>query len=252
MDEHKLADALRDAVREVPPPSFNEQDVVIASHRASARQRRLILSGSTFGAALLLGGTLVVTNLLGPEPTAANTASSGEATAEGGVLRGPGGDASTADPGNSGAPGAGRPTSKSSPDVSKQGETSASAGPSAGGTEGCGMADRKLAAALAAELPAVASRNPEQGPPELCTTPGARAVTLKLPDGELSVVLVPGMGAMSRQGQAFGEPGSTQGYTAITRNGGPLTVQSKPAKGKPTAPYAADLERLAKALSEVF
>ncbi|MCK2236485.1 MULTISPECIES: hypothetical protein [unclassified Crossiella] len=246
MDEHKLADALRDAVREVPPPSFNEQDVVTASHQASARQRKLILSGSTFGAALLLGGTLVVSNLLGPEPTPANTASSGEATAEGGVLRGPGGDASTADPGTS------RSNPKTSPDVSKQGETSASAGPSAGGTEGCGMADRKLAAALAVELPAVTSLPLEQPQGELCTAPGSRGVALKLPDGVLTVVLGPDGGPMARNGQAFEGPERSRGYTAHTAKGAPLTVSSKPAKGKATPPYAAELERLAKALSEVF
>ncbi|MCO1579679.1 hypothetical protein M8C13_28400 [Crossiella sp. SN42] len=247
MDEHKLADAFRDAVREVPPPSFNEQDVVTASHRASARQRKLVLSGSTFGVALLVGGTLVVTNLLGPGQTP-NTASSGELTAEGSVFGVPPQDNST---GGQAGPGTDRAQPKTSSEPSKQGDGSASTGPSIGGTEGCGMADRELAAALAVELPAVAALTPEQAPAELCPQ-GSRGFALKTPEGTLTVSLGQDSGLSRDGGRADSGPGGAQSYTAITTHGAPLTIHSLPRKpgGKP--PFAGELERLAKKLSDKY
>lgn len=249
MDEHKLADAFRDAVREVPPPSFNEQDVVTASQRASARQRRLVLGGSTFGAALLLGGTVLVTSMLGSQPGVATNTASGEVTAEGSVLNNGGQSPNTADQFSPGTQRNQPPQTSSDP--SKQGGGSASTGPSIGGTEGCGMADRKLAAALAVELPAVAASTPEQAPGDICPQ-GSRGVALRLPEGTLVVVLTPGDGTMARSGQAFTGPNGSQGYTMPTAKGDPLSIHSIPRKPGAPAPYAGDLERVTKKLSEVF
>ncbi|MBP2475774.1 hypothetical protein JOF53_004646 [Crossiella equi] len=251
MDEHKLADAFRDAVREVPPPSFGEQDVVQASHRASARQRRLVLSGSAFGVVLLAGGTLAVSTLFGPssDPQIASGAST--TAQEGTVLGGEATPFSDQQDEPRSPQGSGSAKPPIPPSTSKQGEVPGGGGPSTAGTEGCGLADRDLAAALAAEIPAARTLTAEQVPAGYCTS-GARGAAVSTPEGKLMVVLAPSAGApLDRDVHTFEQDG-LRGVTMNTPKGAPLTVYSLAAKPGKAGPFGDDLARLVKALSDKF
>ena len=57
MDEKKLAELLKDAVAETPPPTFGASDVARESDRQRVRHRNGVLAGSAFGVALLAGAT---------------------------------------------------------------------------------------------------------------------------------------------------------------------------------------------------
>lgn len=142
MDEHRLAELFRDAVREAPPASFNETDVRSASRRVTARRRTQLALGSTLVVVLGIGGVVVGTGLLARPDSGTTTAATGEAT----LLEVP------ANPPEDG---------------SYQQKSFPSDGPTQGGSsqgsvgaddadntapQGCGMVDRKLRDALAAEL----------------------------------------------------------------------------------------------------
>ncbi|MGH3872501.1 MAG: hypothetical protein ACRDSR_13515 [Pseudonocardiaceae bacterium] len=75
MDEQRLGQVFRDAVQALPPASFNHDEVVAASRRATARRRSALAGGTLLGVAVLAGG-LVATDLLtgDPGPPAAETA----------------------------------------------------------------------------------------------------------------------------------------------------------------------------------
>lgn len=58
MDEQGLAELFRKAVSDPPPASFGRDEVVAASHRATARRRRALTGGTLLGVAMLAGGLL--------------------------------------------------------------------------------------------------------------------------------------------------------------------------------------------------
>ncbi len=55
MDEKRLAELLKDAVADTPPPTFDHGDVTAESERQRVRHRNGVLAGSAFGVALLAG-----------------------------------------------------------------------------------------------------------------------------------------------------------------------------------------------------
>lgn len=58
MDEKGLAELFREAVSDPPTASFGRDEVVAASHRATARRRGVLTGGTLLGVAMLTGGLL--------------------------------------------------------------------------------------------------------------------------------------------------------------------------------------------------
>ena len=246
MDEHKLAELFRDAVRDAPPPSFDEGDVRSASLRATSRRRSAFALGSTMAVVLVFGGVAVSAGLFG-------SGGSGDSTA-GAALDGP----------NSSPEGTmtpyGLPEAKSEPQLTDRGgqpprsipedsstqgdETPGSASLSAGGTPtGCGPVDRELADALAGELPVAAGTQPEPAPGD-CPV-GSKGAGYLVRDGSaigvFSVVVVP-KGANPPTG--LGTASSRQ-VSMMAKSGATVHVISEPQQGSSTAPYATKLDSVA-------
>ncbi|GDY32123.1 hypothetical protein GTS_37560 [Gandjariella thermophila] len=229
MDERELAEVFRAAVRDTPPASFDERDVVAASRRARARQRTAIVAGSTLGVAVLVGGAVAGADLLhGP----AHEVASGpeQSTTHG------------RPPMNTfGLPVPGTPAPHSFPEATPEqgGGAGGEVGPRADGTRsGCGPVDRELAAALAGELPAAAAGGLPVAVDAQCPQ-GARAAGYLVRDGDdlgvFSVVLVPA--GAQRSVTQFSGPGSSTTVSVTTRSGGQLTVVSKAQRGSTGAPF---------------
>ncbi|WP_086827681.1 hypothetical protein [Allokutzneria sp. NRRL B-24872] len=262
MDERKLADLFRDAVREAPPASFDEQDVLGASKLATARHRMRVATGSAFGVVVLAGVAVFGANALSPGPdggsvTAAQNSSEYGAT-DGGTPLVPF-TAGPIQPMPSGPVPPGRTTQappKSIPEsTSKQGDDDPGrAGrPTSGTPTGCGPADRELAVALAHELPAAAGLTPT--PAARSCGPGSRAMSVLVRDGGVtgvvSVILGPPDAKIGSDdiGTKDLPPGAASA-SAYAPSGRPLTVVSEPAKGSITSPFGGRVEDIAKKLAE--
>lgn len=238
MDEHKLADAFRDAVRETPPASFDTGDVVTASRRVTARRRRQLAAGSALGVVLLAGGLAAGTGLLGTGQQNVPLAGSPPS------VSGSAGMLSAHNEPNGSRPRGATPLAPNT-----------LAGPAPGhsvtpqsGVDGCGGVDADLAAALATELPSAAASTP--APAEGSCPSGARAVAVPVQDGATSgvvtVVLVPAANA-GRAG-----PGAGPAAVRAAHGGGTLTVASRSAAAQGAAPYADQLDRIATDLAARF
>jgi len=180
MDERKLAELLRDAVADTPPPTFDEGDVSRASERQRIRRRNGILTGSAFGVVLLASVTALGVALW-TGPHSSEQASAGDAGAAGGNTSAAPYELPQED--SAGAPKAEREdVPENAPSESrKQGRpSSGDAGPAGPGStpSGCEKADRELAAALAGELPAAAN----------VTTSDAESVELACPKGSIGAM----------------------------------------------------------------
>lgn len=236
MDEHKLADAFRDAVGDVPPASFDTGDVLARSHRVTVRRRTQWAAGSALGVVALTGGLLFGTGALGGGGHSQPMAVPGPETMQ------------TVKPNVQKSLGQRPPNGLPEGTPRQGGEPSGTAGSTTGKPrQGCGPVDRELAAALTAELPAIAHNVPvaADGP---CPA-DARAVSVPAQDGSgtgvLTVVLVPAPNA-ERAGPATGP-----GVVVATHSGGTLTVSSRP-ESAGAAPYAGDLNRVAADLAAKF
>lgn len=152
MDEQRLSELFRDAAGEAPPPSFDRDDVVAASRRASARRRSALAGSSLLGVAVLTGGVLLGGQVLQPSQ-------------------------------KSEAPGAGDRTLEVTPFAAPPG-TGPGAAPGSEG--GCGPAD----AELAAELNAAVGPGPGLAFSRPCP-PGFRAAGVAVPGGTVYALLGP-------------------------------------------------------------
>ncbi|MFD9738488.1 hypothetical protein [Umezawaea sp. NPDC059074] len=218
MDENKLAELFKDAVRDAPPSSFDAGDVRAASHRAAVRQRSVLL-GSTMAAVVLVGGVALGTGLFSSTSHESATSASANDTGGSGKV----------------AEQAPAPYEMSTPDVtvqrgdanpqndpgssSMQGvEPPGSADPTVGGTpSGCGTVDRELANALAGEL----SVAPDKAAPAGLACPvGSKSASFDLADGRVYAVVVPGRGTLST-------PDGAALSKRLTKNGSTLYVVSE-------------------------
>lgn len=231
MDEHEFAELFRAAVRDTPPASFDERDVVIASRRIARRRRSAAVTGAAIGAVLLLGGVLVGVGLVGGPQSTTSVAA---------------GSAAARDPAKQGA-GDTRPLTA---DDAPSDQPSGAVRPhDIGG--GCGPVDGELAGALAGELRAAALTQPV---PVTASCPtGSRAAGYVVHDGAaigvFSVVLAPSDGPSSAAG---GAPLGTRSSSIITSTGKRLTVLSAPAPESTTAPFAGEVEAVAQHLASRF
>jgi hypothetical protein len=249
MDEKKLAELLKDAVADSPPPTFTHADVTAESARQQVRHRNGVLAGSAFGVAVLAGiAALSVALWTGP-----------------GMVSGAGDAETIASPGNGNAApyelpdednNAAAPTERGGAEnfpseSSKQGDGSdgngGPAGPASTPSE-CEQVDRELAAALAGELPAAANvKVGDARPVELSCIVGIRAAAFDLPDGRITVLLVPADTATSMESSWPGVQASV-----TTDDGSLLVVASEPTIAGGVAPLSADLGRIAAELAQLY
>ncbi|GLZ33285.1 hypothetical protein Lesp02_54730 [Lentzea sp. NBRC 105346] len=230
MDEHKLAELFRDAVRDAPPASFDEGDVRSASRRLTTRRRTQFAVGTTMVVVLGLGGTVLATSLI-PKGDSANTsAAQGEATA----MKAP------ADPrdgsfGMQSVPSGGSTQGDSSPGtVGPETEADTKSAP-----QGCGAVDRKLADALAAELSVPTGQ--EAVPVDIGCPEGSRAATFVVEGQRVSAIVTPPGAAM----QFLANTKFTQVQTASKQT---LHVFVEPADG----PAADRVQQIASDLQGQF
>lgn len=217
MDEQRLSELFRDAASEAPPPSFDRDDVLAASRRATARRRSALAGGSLLGVAVLTGGVLLGGQVLqASQPSEAQT---GEAPAV------------ASDP----TPGAGeRMLEPVTPFAAPPG-----AGPGAapGSAGGCGPADAEIAAALTAAV----GPGPELAFPRPCP-PGFRAAGVAVPGGTVYALL----------GPAALSDADLPGYASAPVGAGVLSVISVPPDPAAPPPRAGEVDDLARELADRF
>jgi hypothetical protein len=247
VDEKKLAELFNDAVRDVPPASFDAGEVRKASRRATIKRRNGIVAGSALALVLLAGGAVTTAALSGE---LSNTTAASAPALDSAPMQN---DGTMGAEGNAQNPAAPAPREESNSTQldsrsgsPKQGGTPpGNAGGGAGSTlSGC-KADRELAAALAGELPAAASRI-EVAIPFGCPE-GSRAASFAVTDGAnqgtISIVVVPagvepGIAPMG---------GNVYGYVptqALAASGASVYIVSQPASGS-QAPLEDDIARYA-------
>lgn len=240
MDEKKLAELLKDAVADAPPPTFTATDVARESGRQRVRHRNGVLAGSAFGVAVLAGATaLGVALWTGPGSTtnsAAEQLSTSNGNGNAAPYELPDEDNEESAPTQRG----GAPDFPS--ETPKQGGypdgNGGPAGP-AGIPSGCEQVDRELAAALAGELPAAASVEVDDAVPVLVSCPqGATGAAYDISGGRVSVLLMP-VGGMV-------DPGvSGVQADAPLDDGRQVLVVSEPDEPDGAAPFGSEIQRIA-------
>lgn len=237
MDERELTRLFQDAADDVPPASFDVDDVAAASRRATARHRMRIAAVTSITAVVLGGaGIIAVTSPFSDPGT--NEAASAPAQLEA-------------------TPNAGQPdrqdmrlkdgdSRESQPELSKQGDGAAVAQADKlgiAGTERCDEVDRELATALAGEL----SVGPDDAVPgRLCSDGGNAAFRVSDGDGT-GLVMVAHVPDRTTTTITMSAPTATA--TARAASGGLVVVASVPTGGSSTAPFAADMQRIADAIA---
>lgn len=189
MDEQRLADALRGAVTDPPPPSFDHADVVRASRRVTAR-RRSALAGSAMVVLVLAGvGVVTARSDTGDTLSAAAPAAPGaarEAAPHAQADAGPPADALAAPaPAPPTAPGA-------TEDARSPGAASSPQPPLGPGDPGtcANRQDPALRALVEEVLPEVVGA-PEAPTTQECRPGGERGVNVELAGGVLTVEYLP-------------------------------------------------------------
>jgi hypothetical protein len=254
MDERKLAELLRDAVADTPPPSFDESDIAHESERQRIRRRNQVLTGSAFGVVLLASATALGMALWTGPHSAEQTNDSGAAAA--------GGNASAApyelpQEDSAQAPRAesdGVPKNAPS-ETRKQGRpSSGDAGPAGPGStpSGCKQADRELAAALAGELPAVANAKADAAQSvELVCPPDSMGAMFRVVDngqaGSFSAVVV---AADQTPPEWSNLPKGSQLATANMADGRTVVVVSEPRMDGEIAPFGDEVQQVANGIAD--
>ncbi len=244
MDERKIADLFGDAVRDLPPASFDAGDVAAESARLT-RKRNGVITGSALAFALLAGGIPVGLALWsGPNGGSGNdSAALAPASAPDGNEKAAPYEVPSAGPGVL----SDRSGPSSPPVTPKQGGSSdGDAGPGAGGTpSGCGTADRELAAALAGELPAATSGGEPQSSPLGCPT-GSVSAAVPVRDGPLrglvSIMLTPRDVPQMIQ-PPWADRVGAQGSLTSTASGKTLVLAVEPVAGSAAPPLDGDALR---------
>lgn len=220
MDEHRLTELLREAVRETPPASFGVRDIVAAYRRQRERHRRMRMAG---GAVVALG-VLVAGVAFGLAEGDRGTTSAQAVTS---------------------GPAPGSSSSAVAPMlIPHMGQTFQSA------RNGCGSADARLAAALADELGG--ADRLESAPVDLTCPPGSSSAAFLVHDGAavglFTVVL---LSTPDPPTGIAGRPNTVQADVR-TGSGGHLVVLSEPAAGTSGAPYASRVTDVAQRLAGRF
>jgi hypothetical protein len=247
MDEKKLAELLKDAVAETPPPTFGASDVARESDRQRVRHRNGVLAGSAFGVALLAGATA-----LGVALWTGSDAATDAANAES-VASGSNGNAAPYElpdeDNKAAAPTERGGTQNFPPETPKQGGYPDGNGGPAGPTgtpRGCEQVDRELAAALAGELPAAAKVKVADAVTVSSSCPtGATGAEYDVSSGRIIVLLIPGDVMMTTQDAGAHAEVSTS-------DGRRLVVLSEPATSGGVAPFGSDLQRIATQLGQLY
>jgi hypothetical protein len=244
MDEHKLTELFQSAVRDVPPASFDDQDIAAAARRATAHRRNMFIGGSVF-VVVVLAGLVFGSGVLGSSLNN-NSASSGSAAVPGQAFGTNNGAAPRAGGQAQQAPGDGSSGSSTTTPV-QGGGGAGGVGPGAGGTpSGCGPTDSELAVALANELASVGA--PKEMPPNLTCPAGARSAGYLVHDGSAIgyiVVIVTTPGETLPNDTAIGAARAS----APASKGRTVTVLSVPSAGSPSAPLSGAIFGMAEDLA---
>ncbi|WP_051385897.1 hypothetical protein [Actinokineospora inagensis] len=239
MDEHKISELFNDAVRDVPPPSFDRDDVLAASAKAT-RRRTGVIAGAALGLAVVVGGVAVGVALW---PTT-NGTSSNDSAALGSAPAVPG----NANP----VPGE---TQSATPRLAEAAPDAPSATPKQGGSPGgevglgadstpggCGPADRKLAAALAGELPSAVSPGEYRASPLTCA-PGSTSAAFQITRGPerglLSIMVTPKGKAQVMQ-PPWADRSGAQGFVIAAKSGATVVLEVESVSGSAAPPITAD------------
>jgi hypothetical protein len=245
MDERKLGELFRDAVPELPPPSFDHTSVAAESNRLRKRRKTALLGGSVVAVAVL-----VVIGVVGVAQWRGTTGTNSGAAVAGSSGNGSAG--SNEVPNEDAQPSGGTSDRSFSAESPKQGGTpTGNAGPPGPGStpSGCEKADPELAAALAGELRAAAN---SQQPARIGCPVTARGVALAVTDsdghsGLVSLVVAP---ANAQFGNPLtDQPNGSVERAAITSDGRRVVVVSVPDPGSGQAPFGADLQRIVEKLA---
>jgi hypothetical protein len=247
MDEKKLAELLKDAVADTPPPTFTHSDVTAESERQRVRHRNGVLAGSAFGVAALAGATAIGVALwIGPGMT--QQATSADSAASGG--NGNAAPYELPDEGNEAAAPTERGGDQGFPsEAPKQGGASDGNGGTAGPAStpsGCEQVDRELAAALAGELPVTAKiKLSDARPVSSNCAPGSSGAEFSVPGGSISVVML-------ASGQLANASASAGQADAETSDGRQVLVVSVPSYEGGSVPYHSDLARFARNIARLY
>lgn len=224
MDEQRLAEALRGAATDAPPPSFGHADVVQASRRITARRRSALAGGAM--AVLILAGVGVAAAQVG---TPSGEATSAAAPAE--AARAPDADAAPAAP-SAGALAAPAPQAAPAP-PSPTGPSSDSAADARSGVpqqlplgpgdpQRCAdPQDPALRAIVEQVLPEVVGA-PATPTTKECRLGGERGMHVELAGGVLSVeYLPPGTPPLPASAGAVDAPTASGGTVRVSYVGSP-------------------------------
>jgi hypothetical protein len=256
MDENKLTELFRDAVADVPPPSFDHRDIVAASYRQRLRRRNAIMGGSALGVVVLAGASVLGVALWrGPdgsqEAATAAVPHSGVSARNGDV---PPNELPKEKGSQSPRAADGEQDKSFSVEPPKQGGMpTENAGPSGPGStpRGCEQADRGLAAALAGELPAAPSVE-WAIPPDVGCPAGSLGAAFQLTEGGrsgiVSAIIIPG-GTEFADPRA-GQPEGTDARQAVTSDGRQVIVVTEPEPGATDPPYLTVLQDMADGLAQ--
>ncbi|HEX3789226.1 MAG TPA: hypothetical protein VHW44_15290 [Pseudonocardiaceae bacterium] len=252
MDDQTLAELFRAAAADPPPATFDEQDVLHASRRITARRRSLLAGGSAFGGLVLVVGLVIGLGDFG-HTNGETSASAGSAA----VVSGTGTFAPDA-PGQANGPGRVGPMvpneqmTQDFPVTTPMqgGGPTGGAGKTGSALSGCGPTDGQLAVALAGELPSVGAENAAGSVPvaQANCPAGARAAGFQVHQGSaaglVGAVLLPAGEAVTD----LALPAGAVQVSAPSAAGGQLVVFSRPNRGA-TAPYVDQLHAIALALA---
>ncbi|HEV7908670.1 MAG TPA: hypothetical protein VGP03_11035 [Pseudonocardiaceae bacterium] len=254
MDEHKLADLFRDAVRDAPPASFDEGDVRAASQRATVRRRTALALGTSTAAVVLVAGSAVGFGVFGSPDNSSNTTASAPAAGDNTPrmtpfdVPGPKVESQSGD--NPQATDHGGLPPKSVPESSplQGGDLSGSVSPRADGTpRGCGPVDRELAVALAGELPAAAGHQPV--PVDGTCPTGSKAAGYVVRDGQVGglfwVIVVPKSSKNEAQSAELDTTPGSRVASLVAQSGSTLYVVSEPAQGSSVPPFGSQVDAVA-------
>lgn len=184
MDEQKLTELFRSAVRDTPPASFDDRDVAAAADRITRRRRQALMGGGgVVTVVALLVGLFYGFSALGHNGGGASAGSAAFAPAQ---------QSDTSGTRLNSGPFAQREGGSGFPSESplQGGDSKGKVGPGADSTsQGCGPTDRELVDALASKLPSVGARVAALPAGVTCPT-GTRSATVVVPGGTVTVLLV--------------------------------------------------------------
>ncbi len=224
-DDDRIAALFRAAASDVPPPAFDETDVVGASRRITARRRSALLGGAVAVAVVAVIGASVAL------PRGVENATTAAAPAAGSAR-------DVAVPELAQAPAA-PPADSTSGDVGSAGVGSERSGavPLGPGTTPC--ADRQdpaVRALVEQALPEVAGA-PAAATTDVCRPGSGRYLTLKVTDGSAAgLLLVASLPAGEAVRPADGA------ISASTASGGTVIVQSSAGSAGGPVPFADRLD----------